>query len=195
MRRTYRAAAFLLTVGIAMSLGGCATTAGEIGTQPVAQPKSPAASSSTEPSLDATAETTDAAHCLHGTWLADNDYFLAAMQDFGDAIDKVTGRVTLTFSRDDTLATEYSDWLLSGTDEGAAVSISRIGIDTGVYSISDGTVTIEETSVSSGLTVTAAGAAMSIAPVPVFYSNAAFTCDEASASISTPDGTILLTRN
>lgn len=197
MHRKHRSLASLLGIGLALTLGGCATNDAGDGGIIVSPSSTPGAATTGTPGpADSRTDTdADAAQCLQGTWVADNAYFLASVQEFGDAIDTVTGRVTLTFSSDNTIATKYADWLLSGTMEGTTVTISRIGVDTGVYSISDGALTINESSVGSTLTVTAEGVAMPVAPVPADYTNAAFTCTDASASITTADGTIQLTRD
>ncbi|MBF0671330.1 MAG: hypothetical protein IR160_01940 [Salinibacterium sp.] len=176
-----------------LGLTSCASTSAEppAGTP---TPSSDTGSTSETDGRSAGTNPDDPAECLHGTWLADNDFFLASLSEFGDAIDSVSGRVTMTFSPENTLATEYADWLLTGVTNGQAVTISRDGIDTGEYSVSGGAVSIEDTNVGSILTVATAGTEMPIPPVPAVYNDATFTCSQASASITTPDGTIQLTR-
>lgn len=194
MHRSLRILTILSTGVVAIGLGGCAAASDEGEAAPISSSAPPAATASPAAVPDAHKEATDAAQCLHGTWVADNAYFLTALQEFGDAIDGVSGQVTLTFSPDGVLSTEYVDWLITGSNDGVAVTISRTGVDTGAYSISGVDLAIAQTDVGSSMTVTAAGTAMPIAPDPTIYSDATFTCDAASATITTPDGMMLLSR-
>jgi hypothetical protein len=194
MRRSLRILTILSTGVIAIGLSGCADASDEGEAAPISSSASPAASPSSAPATDTDSETTDAAQCLHGTWVADNTYFLAALQEFGDVFDDVSGRVTLTFSSDGIVSTEYEDWLLSGSNDGIGVTISRTGVDAGAYSISGADIAIAQTDVGSTMIVTAAGTEMPIAPDPTIYSDATFTCDTAFATLTTSEGVIALTR-
>jgi hypothetical protein len=143
---------------------------------------------------DTEASTTDPETCLHGTWLANNDFFLASIREFGDEVKSVSGEVTLAFHDDGTVRTEYRGWIISSEVEGMSVKIERNGTDHGTFAVTDDTVTIEETSVSSALVMTGEGFNMTVDAAPVNYHNAGYTCDERSATISTTDGTLQLDR-
>lgn len=136
----------------------------------------------------------DSAECLHGTWLANNDFFLSAIQEFGDEVQSVTGRVTLRFDEDGTLTTDYQDWQISAQVEGSPVVITRAGTDVGTFSVTETELKLADTSVGSSLTVSAAGTETAFAPTPVDYSNAPFMCSPTEAVITTVDGSLELTR-
>lgn len=195
--------ALVLSAALALGLAGCAD--GDVD-----EAATPASSSSPAVSEPGTEETTaqradmdeeasatpaDFEVCLVGVWLADNEYFLASMQEVGDAVDSVGGHVNLSFFADGTFTTEYNDWEINSSDEGDAVVIHRSGVDSGVYSVADGRLALEETEVGSSMTVSMGDMEMAVAPVPASFASAAFTCAATSASIEAPEGTLKLTRN
>lgn len=137
---------------------------------------------------------TEAVGCLHGTWTADNAFFLSAIREFGDEVKGVTGEVVLTFAPDGVLTTEYRDWVITAVTDGAAVTLTRDGTDLGRFEAGDTTVTLEDTKVGSILVMNAAGAEIPIAPAPAVYTEAPYTCDVSAAAITTPDGTLELVR-
>lgn len=132
--------------------------------------------------------------CLIGEWEADNAYFLAQMQDFGDVIDDVTGRVTLNYAPDGTFTTNYQDWTITGSTEGQAVSIHRTGVDEGIYTVNGDTISFEDTNMGSTMTISAAGMNMTVDPDAAFYTEATFTCDATTVRVVTTDGDMILTR-
>lgn len=136
----------------------------------------------------------DPASCLHGSWLANNEYFLASMREFGDEPTSVTGEVTLSFNPDGTITSEYRGWRITMLTEGIESVITREGIDEGTFAATESHVDIQETSVGSMLSVAAGGVNMPITPEPAGYSQAQYTCDNADATITTPDGTVILSR-
>src|SRR5690606_23740852 len=86
----------LICAGVAMStLSGCAS---EPTVAPLtAAPKTPVTTHQADDAAAAeeTPADVDPATCLHGTWLADNAFFLAAIQQFGPEVQDVSGRVLL----------------------------------------------------------------------------------------------------
>lgn len=201
----------LVWVGCALALmvGGCAgdpgTAAG--GGRPVAPaadgspsplPVSPPPVSVPTPTPDAAGDAPSGsaapADCLVGRWLADNEFFLNQMRQFGDVIKSVTGEVHVTFAAQGSVEVEYRQWLITGSMEGRTVTITRDGTDSGTFSATDSTIDIAETTVGSTLTVDAAGMRMPIEPQPANYRAAAYTCDATRAVITTTDGELRLTR-
>lgn len=136
----------------------------------------------------------DSLACLHGPWVADNEYFLQSIGEFGNEVHGVSGLVTLNFGADGSLTTEYRDWLITAIVEGDTVTIHRDGTDVGAFVATADKVSLSDTHVGSTMTLTAAGVAMYIDPDPAMYSNADYTCDQSAASITTLDGTLKLTR-
>lgn len=134
------------------------------------------------------------AECLHGTWDADNDSFLSRMQEFGDGVESVEGRVTLEFGQDGSLTTDYQDWLITMSAEGGTVTVHRSGIDRGTFSATDDTLTLADDQLASTITVNAGGMIMSVDPVAAYYDAVPYTCDPSEALIESTDGTLLLTR-
>lgn len=133
--------------------------------------------------------------CLIGVWLADNEFFLAAMSQFGDEIKDVSGEVTVSFAADGAMTTVYDGWLITALVDGNSSTIERDGTDVGTFSATDSTITMSDDSVGSSLTVTAAGHEMNVPPEPVSYTDAEYACSATAASITTPDGTLQLTRH
>ena len=72
--------------------------------------------------------------------------------------------------------------------------ITRNGVDEGTFTVNDDRVTIHEHNMGSVMALSAAGMEMVIPPEPVDYSEARYMCSASEASISTPDGTVLLSR-
>lgn len=149
---------------------------------------------SSQDDANAPAEVTTPADCLTGTWLADNDFFLGSIREFGDQFTDVSGQVTIEFADDGTLTTHYQGWLLSAVVEGSEATIRRDGIDTGTFTVHGDTVSLVDTTVGSALTVSAHGIEMPVDPLPISYTDATLTCTPAVATITTPDGTLRLTR-
>src|SRR5690606_5924764 len=70
----------------------------------------------------------DPAACLVGTWRADNDFFLAAMRQFGTQVTSVDGQVTVAFAADGSYTTGYADWTITAVEEGIEVTVRRDGV-------------------------------------------------------------------
>lgn len=132
--------------------------------------------------------------CLVGTWLGDNDFFLAKMQEFGDEAKNVTGDVLLTFDHAGSLTTKYQGWRILFVAEGREITLNRSGVDKGTWSANDKTVSLKETDMESTLEMTGQGMSMSVPSDPVDYSDATYTCTATTASITTPDGVMQMTR-
>ena len=143
---------------------------------------------------DTTPQAGSGAACIHGTWLADNDFFLEAIRQFGDEIKDVTGRVVVDYAADGSFSTDYQEWRISAEAEGIGVTIVRDGIDTGEYTATDTTITLMDTEMGSMLLLTTAGMEMPVEPEPASYREVSYTCDQTSLSIVTPDGAMEMTR-
>lgn len=187
------------TFTLTLALTGCANddAAGEpsAGTAPAPSTTDVAAGAEAE-GVDTAAdpESGDPVTCLHGEWTADNDYFLSNIGEFGDEVKDVSGAVTLSFGGDGSLTTEYRDWLITAIVDGGTVTIHRNGTDSGTFSATETTVTLTETQMGSAMTMTAAGVEMPIDPAPISYTDVDFACTSRTASITTPDGTLMLAR-
>lgn len=136
----------------------------------------------------------DPSTCLVGEWEADNSFFLASIQQFGDEVQSVTGSVVLNFDQGGTVSTQYNGWTVDALVEGMTSTILRTGTDHGTYEVEGNSITLQDTEVGSQISVTAAGQTMTVAPVPVSYASAGFTCDSSTAVITTPDGDMRMTR-
>lgn len=161
-------------------------------TEPSAAP-APEPEASEEPAPTG-AQAGAGAACLHGTWLADNEFFLESIRQFGDEITDVSGQVVIDFAADGTLTTDYQDWLITAQAEGIAVTIRRDGTDLGEYTATDSTVSFTDLEMGSMLHLSSAGMEMPIVPEPASYREASYTCDQTAASIVTPDGAMELIR-
>lgn len=137
---------------------------------------------------------TDPASCLVDTWRADNEFFLAAMQQFGGQVKSVDGLVTVDFAADGSLTTTYNAWTMKAVEEGVEVTVTRNGVDTGEYSASDEVLSLRDVHVTSVVTLSGQGFDMSVDAVPADYHEVSYTCDATTASVTTPDGTLKLHR-
>lgn len=139
-------------------------------------------------------EPSDPTTCLHGNWIANNDYFLASIREFGDEVKDVSGSVALSFGEDGSLTTVYKGWLITASADGNTMKIHRDGTDTGTFSATATTVSLTEAQIGSKMTLSAAGVDMNIDLTPISYTDADYRCEPMTASITTPDGTLKLTR-
>ncbi|MGF3056299.1 hypothetical protein [Microbacterium sp. YY-01] len=184
-----------------LALVGCAAS-GELPTTPVGDP-SPTSTSGTAVTEADETDTEDvagepaaeAAACLQGTWLADNAYFLAQMRELGDEPQSVNGRVTVTFGDAGELTTVYDGWRIVAIVDGSETVIERDGTDRGTYSHDDTRISMQETSMGSVLTLTAQGMQMPFDVDPINFVDAEYTCDATTATIATPEGPAILTRD
>lgn len=133
--------------------------------------------------------------CLHGRWVADNDFFLTAVQEFGDEVTSVEGQVVLEFFADGTVETDYQEWLVTGAADGQEVQISRVGLDTSTYAATPTTLTVVDDYVGSMLAVSIGEQVMVLDPQPLTATDVAYTCSAASVRIVTPDGELRLERD
>lgn len=190
-RRSLRYGALLL---VSLAVVGCAEK-GDAQPEPTANSSSADRNNSeTTAGADASTSAVDPRTCLHGAWLADNEHFLESMREFGDEITGVSGEVTLTFTDDGAITTEYRGWRITAVAEGMESVITREGVDRGSFTSDEHRVNIHETDMNSILTVSIGGADMVVSPEPVDYSQAEYTCGESDAAISTPDGNVILSR-
>lgn len=133
--------------------------------------------------------------CLVGTWLSDNDLFLAQLDEIGEGvIDDVTGNVFVTYEGDGSMKLDYQDWLITSSAEGVTVTIHRHGVDEGEYSATDTELTFRDTVIGSTTTVSGPGMNMSIDPEPAGYSNAPYTCGPEEITLTTLDGEVKMMR-
>ncbi len=134
--------------------------------------------------------------CLHGTWLADNEYFLATLKDYsaGASAESVTGKVYVSFDADGTMKTDYRGWTIDVSYEGNETKIRRDGVNTGTYSTTNDSLDFAEKKVGSTMTLTVAGVDMAITPEPATQIGANYTCTATAAAIEANDATLKLTR-
>lgn len=186
----------LVCAGVVTSiLAGCAGTPDHAAPSTIPNTTSAAQQTEQEAGADQLPAPADPLTCLHGTWLADNAFFLERIREFGDEVREVSGQVFLRFDADGALATEYQDWTISAIAEGVDVEIVRVGVDTGTYVASGGDVHLNETEIGSMLTVRRGSVEMPIHPAPATYQAAAYSCSENAAEIRTADGALRLSRN
>lgn len=188
---------FPLLICASVAVGIVTSCASSPAVAPTTAPQeSPAATRQTDQDTEAERASPDAdpLTCLHGTWLADNAFFLERIQEFGDEVHGVSGRVILHFAADGTLTTEYQDWIISAVTEGMEVQIIRAGVDRGTYTISGQTLDLHETDIGSTLTMKRGSLEMPIDPHPAVYDGAAYSCGTDDATIETIDGALGLTR-
>lgn len=189
-------------VAASLALTSCATQIEEFtatgsgggGQTASSAPADDETSAETEPEEAPTSAALDPLTCLHGTWLADNAFFFAALREFGDEPTSVTGEVTLTFAPDGTLTTHYDAWQITASTEGHETVITREGIDRGTFTADETRITMNETDMGSTLAMNLAGTAMVIPAEPANYVGVAYTCAASDATINTPDGSVLLSR-
>lgn len=132
--------------------------------------------------------------CLLGEWTADNEFFLATLEEFGTEAQSVTGAVVMEFSADGTTRTDYRDWTITAHTEGVSMQIVRTGVDTGAYVVSGDTISLRDAAIGSSLSVGGGGIDMELEPSPVDYVGAKVNCGPNLASITTGDGTLKLSR-
>lgn len=180
---------------IAGGLAGCASSSPTA--EPTESPTVPApsteSSSAAEQEVDQAAA--DPATCLHGTWLADNAFFLAALSEFGDEAQSVDGRVVLQLDADGTLTTDYQGWTITFIVEGEEARLERSGVDRGTFSAAESSVSVAEADMGSTVTLYTPEGDLTIAPDRVNYVDAPYTCGDDRASVTTPDGVLELTRS
>lgn len=195
--RIMKRVAVLICAGVGVSLfAGCASIPLEA--QETSTPPTPTASAALEQEIE-TKETeavsdVDPLACFHGTWIADNDFFLERLHEFGDEVNSVDGEVRLTFAPDGTLSTAYQDWTISAAVEGSEVQIFRSGVDTGTYTVTAHAIDLTETVMGSALTLKRGALEMPIEPIPAVYNEASYFCSAEEATIETADGELRLTR-
>ena len=189
-----RLLAFACVTLLAGMLAGCADSLVE--DQAAPSPSNPNTNTdpAPEPKTEPAPTGSDPATCIHGAWLANNDFFLASIQEFGDEVQSVTGQVTLQFDDDGTLTTHYQDWQITAEAEGMQVLITRVGTDVGTFSATETALTLADTTIGSTLTVSAAGSDTRFDPLPADYSDAPYSCSSAEAIITTSDGSLELSR-
>lgn len=196
MKRQHRLIASGLAFLLGITLVACdaearegAVAGGSAGSTSDASTKSPESTKTEAPEPEVKPE-----DCLTGTWLADNEFFLEGMREYGDETQSVTGDVFVTYGDDGTLTTDYQGWLITFLTEGIPGTISRDGVDTGTFTATADTVTIRDTSMGSAMLVTAGGMAMPVEPTPISYENVPYTCSATNASLTTIDGEMRMTR-
>jgi len=208
-RQGRRAGALALALGLGLGLAACTPTGGWPGDGLVAGGGTGATSSATSTPAVGTTPTPGAPGataapqapgagppqaCLQGTWLADNDFWLASIREFGDEIKAVDGRVLLAFDDSGGYQTEYVGWRITAEAEGHVVTISREGTDTGEYTANDTTLSLRDTVIGTELKLSGA-VEMTIAPEPASYANAPYTCGATNLTINTVDGELRMTRH
>lgn len=181
-----------LLVFLGVVAGTVTNCAGTLGNPPPSTSPNPPAAQEVEPVHAPT--DADPSSCLNGTWLADNSFFLERIQELGDEVQEVSGKVFVRFDADGTMVTEYHDWMITAVTEGMHMQIVRAGVDRGTFLATQDTVRLNETNMGSMLTVTQGGLVMTIDPRPAAYEDAAYSCSEDAATLETVDGALRLER-
>ncbi len=141
---------------------------------------------------------TTSSGCVVGSWLADNDAFLAAMgQSAGSnqiALASVTGAVRLDIGSDGALVETYDNWLQTYTLPGGAgpAFIAVTGVDTNtVVFAEDGTYSVTATQIGSHTKVWAADFVLvdGVSVLTMFIDSSAYTCSGDRLEIVTAAGT------
>ncbi len=119
--------------------------------------------------------------CLPGNWLADNKVFEGFMNSVSGSVSvTTTGHVVLTLNPDGSTQTTYDHWNHNMKVNGGTSVVERHGIDKGTYSVSNGRMTMTDTSIGSvtTMTVNAGGQTIThaVEPEPSVFSQGTFTC-------------------
>lgn len=175
-----------LTLGLALVGGGCAATdeAGE-STMPTLQDAALDENPMTPPPASS--------ECLHGTWLADNQFIFASATE-EVSFDEITGEVFLTYAPGGTLTTDYREWRMVSSNEGEQVTVTRNGVDHGEYTLGNGTISFTDLELTSVLTVSAADVEMTQVPEPVNQRDIAYTCEGDLTTMETSEGIFSMKR-
>lgn len=195
-----RLLAFALALGVTVTLSACVPDFGFVsgggggGGGGGSSTTSPAPSTDDEDNDAVDNAVTDPASCLVGTWNADNAFFLALLKQFGDQVQNVGGQVTVSYADDGTFTTTYADWNITAVEEGIEVVVRRNGTDSGVYTADETAMNFSDTQIGSAITMTGPGFEMAVEPIAAAYTNAPYTCDATTATITTQDGTLNLAR-
>lgn len=183
-------------LAVTLMLTACGSVAGEALARSGAEAAAPTESAGGDDHSDSNAQPryTHPAECLHGTWQADNEFFLASIREFGDEVTDVSGVVEVHFAQAGTLTTHYREWRITATTEGVTATILREGVDEGTFEVNDRMIDLADTQIGSRITLSGEGMEMTIEPEPVHFMAAELECAPTSARIVTPTGTLLLSR-
>jgi hypothetical protein len=133
----------------------------------------PAVVATTEQSASTSAATPpppSSSSCVVGSWLADNDAFLAAMTEAAAGLpikwDAVTGALRLDIGLDGSVVTTYDNWTQTSTLGGAGTAlVSVIGVDTSTIAFADdGTYSVSATQIGSQTQLSASGVVLRAGP-------------------------------
>lgn len=139
-------------------------------------------------------ELAEGALCLEGTWLANNEFALASMREFGDEIKSITGTVVLEFKPHRQTITTYNSWTISAEVENIDVRIIRSGVDSGRWDATEDRLTVAEDVVGSIVQMVGKDMNMTVPGSGVYFNDVEYTCTGDTAVIYAPDGTVELTR-
>ena len=143
---------------------------------------------------DTPANLDNIASCLLGSWTADNEFFVAQLEEIGDEAASVSGDVTVTFKPDGQMITDYNDWSVQMVAEGMEVTISRSGTDISEYSVDGNVITIIDVEMSSEMVMDVGGMVMEVDPIPLEHESVAVECDANSAMVAVDGGDMRMTR-
>lgn len=190
-----------LTLSLALLGAGCTATDEEVESTtpalqdvaldaPTAPPPEPIEVAHSEAPL-----LPSSAGCLHGTWLADNQFMRTMISGYGgEALNEVTGAVLLTYDPNGALTTEYREWRLVSSDQGEQITIRRDEIDLGEYTLGNGTISFADLELGSMLTVSAADFEMNQIPEPTHLRDIPYTCEGDLATMEIPEGRFTMER-
>ena len=128
-----------------------------------------------------------ASDCVVGSWLADNDAYLAAMREAAASQgvtefvwEAATGTVRLDINADGTAVTTYDAWTItSGLGGAGSALMSVVGVDTNTVAFADdGTYSVTATQIGSQTQVSSSGFLVLDGPSrdTLLQGNATYTC-------------------
>jgi len=170
-------------VAPAITPGALVTEPGVVGTT-VSASTTLAATTLTPTSVEAV-PTVSGTACTLGSWLADNDAYLAAMQAaaLGADIewDAVTGSLRLDISGDGAVVTTFDEWTITSTLGGAGSALtSVVGVDRNTVAFGDdGTYAVTATEIATQTKVSSGGFSIQGGPSQdsFLHGTATYTCE------------------
>jgi len=170
-------------VAPAITPGALVTEPGAVGTT-VSASTTLAATTLTPTSVEAV-PTVSGTACTLGSWLADNDAYLAAMQAaaLGADIewDAVTGSLRLDISGDGAVVTTFDEWTITSTLGGAGSALtSVVGVDRNTVAFGDdGTYAVTATEIATQTKVSSGGFSIQGGPSQDSFlqGTATYTCE------------------
>ena len=167
-------------------------------------------STTTAADTTTTTETLTAAggpSCVVGSWVVDSDAFLESLRQVfadeaaGGEITEINGTYTIEIAGDGTTSGEREEWGFTVLTAEGTVVISMDGTETGTWSATDDSITVETTTsdMNVSVTVEADGQVFTLTDSPVaipdvITSASQYSCDGDSLSVTSEGVTFVLIR-